>query len=1058
MKKQRIKKIKQCLLLILFMQFTIVGMAQDTVKVNGKVLSDFDNGELIGASIIEKGTSNGVVVDFDGNYTITVSNDAILIFSYTGMISQEITVGNKTVIDVLLKSSGALDEIVLTGYGTQKRRNITGSVASVNAEELKQASVATFDQMLQGKVSGVQISQTSGGPGGNVNVLIRGASSITGGNQPLYVIDGFALSTGSGGDFRNFNSAVISTGALVNRAGGNRVNPLASINPADILSIEVLKDASATAIYGSRGSNGVILITTKRGNYGKAKVSLNVSSGIQTIANKLDLMNAQEYMQFVVDGRDARHVFLGGNANDPDNTRPAAAQVPDGFRDGSITIDTDWQDLIFEAAPVTDIQLSVTGGDAKTKYYVSGGYFNQDGIIKTTTFKRFNFRSNLDIAISDKVKFGTSIAASHSSGRFPQVENHYATGGVLSQVLSAAPTLPAYDENGNPYFEGIDGGNAFFANPLTLLNDFSDKRKNTEMFINTFLEWKITENLKFKTTLGVNYASRAIQIFRTSNIPFFGIRPSTAASINSQNLNWLNENTLSYNKLFGDKHSVDAVVGFTVQKDNWEQLSAAASAFPTDEIKVISAGVVDAGRQSISEWSLLSLLARANYSYDNRYLLTATIRRDGSSRFGSKNRWGLFPSFSAGWNVSNEAFMESVDFLDNFKIRYSYGEAGNNLIGNYATQGILGFNNYVQNGSQVIGLVPNTLPNDQLTWERSKQHNFGLDFTILNNRITFSGDIYKDTKEDLLLAVQLPAASGYSSSTQNVGTVENRGVEFSIQTDNIITDNFRWSSNVIFSKNENKVLKLAREGEKIFISSRGGATVQIVQEGYPLASFYMLKAIGVYATDADVVGTPVLNGNVAAGDLIFDDFNGDGVINDNDLQVVGNPFPDFVWGFTNTFTYKNFDLSILINGQEGADVFYLSGGINLNSAGVQNQLAIATQRWRSPTEPGNGVIPRSIRVNHGRGISTTSRYVYDASYVRLNNVNLSYRLSDQLVKKMSLSGVTFSLSGQNLKTWTDYPGFDPEAATSGNSVSGAGIDDYAYPLATTITLGVNLTF
>ncbi|MEM9833657.1 MAG: SusC/RagA family TonB-linked outer membrane protein [Bacteroidota bacterium] len=667
-----------------------------SVLVTGTVTSSTDNGSLPGVNVVEKGTTNGTITDIDGRYSLTIPPEGILVFSSIGYLSQEVEVGNQTVIDVSLEEDvKQLDELVVVGYGTQKKSDLTGSIARVSGEDIRLPSTANFDQMLQGKVPGVQVSLTSGTPGGGANILVRGVSSITGGNQPLYVIDGYPIDPGGGGgsDLLSFGGDGYSSVGMANSTQ-NRINPLTFINPADIGSIDVLKDASATAIYGSRGANGVVIITTKRGSYNQSQIKLDVSYGVQEVANRIDLMNAQQYAEFLADGRDNAWVYAGGSASDPNDMRTASTRVRPEFRNPeSITQDTDWQDVIFQVAPVQNYQISANTGNDKTKFYLSGGYFNQQGVIRTSEFQRFNLRSNFDAQLTDKLTIGTSLTGSHGFGRYPNTEGHYGTGNVLMAALAASPTIPVYDESGDYFFDQADviDGLGWLANPLAMLEGYSDDRKITDILSNNFVEYSILDGLAVRSSLGVQYSTNVIKLWRSSDVPFFTTLnyPATAGTTKTERINWLNENTLTFRRVFNQKHSFDALVGFTAQKDSYDRLSAGASDFPTNYVTYLSAGIVNSGTHLVSEWAMLSFMSRINYAYDSKYLLTVTIRRDGSSRFGRNRQWGTFPSFSVGYNVSEEPFMDGADFINSLKLRASYGLSGNNQIGNFTHIGVL---------------------------------------------------------------------------------------------------------------------------------------------------------------------------------------------------------------------------------------------------------------------------------------------------------------------------------------------------------------------------------
>lgn len=1037
----------------------LLAQAVGNHSVSGKVVASDEDTTLPGVSVLEKGTSNGTTTDLDGQYQIVVSgSEAILVFSYIGYVSEEVVVSNQSIIDISLETDlQQLSEVVVVGYGTQRKKDLTGSITRITSDEFIQPSVGSFDQMLQGKVPGVQISQTSGAPGGNVNILVRGVSSITGGNQPLYVIDGFPIGAGGGGsDMRGYGGASYSSSGMANNTG-NRINPLTSINPSDIESIEILKDASATAIYGSRGANGVVIITTKRGSYETAQISVDASYGFQEVANKLDMMNARQYAEFVADGRDNAREFAGGSIDDPNEVRNVAHRVRPEFRNPeSITTDTDWQDVLFRVAPVRNLQVSSQGGTDKTRFFLSGGYFSQEGIIVNSDYNRFNLRVNVDAEISNRIRIGTSTYGSYGFGRFANTESHYGQGGLLSNALAASPTIPVYDSEGNYYFDQDDvtDGLGFLANVLAVSEGTEDMRKVMDVFTNNYLEIDFTDDLMFRSSVGVNFSTNNIRLWRSSAVPNFTTLnyPATAGVTKTESVNWLNENTLTYNKIFADQHFVNGVVGFTAQKNSFDRMSAGASDFPTEYVKFISAGIVNAGTQTISEWALLSMMARLNYSFDSRYMFTATIRRDGSSRFGNNYKWGSFPSISVGYNLSEENFMEEVDFISNLKLRASYGISGNNQIGNYTHIGLLSPTRYVENNTLQPGLVPSTLANDDLTWEKSKQTNLGIDLGLFKDRLSLTVDVYKDLKTDLLLAVQLPAASGYNSSTQNIGDIENKGFEFGLNTVNIKKNKFEWNSNFTFSANRNKVLKLATEGGRI-----SNSPFQITEVGSPISSFFLINKLGVFMNSSELDGAALYHPQTQAGDLKFEDVNGDGVINQSDRKIVGTPWPDFTWGLDNTFSFGPVSLSVSLVGSQGAYTYLEAGGALLGSNGVQNGLVITDRRWRSESDPGEGIMPRAIRSNHALGFGTSSHYLFESSFIRIRNLMLAYDMPKDLATRLHLSNLNMYVNVSNLYTHTDYPGYDPESSTTGDNVVNAGIDYLNYPLPRTFTFGIKFS-
>lgn len=1058
---RQLNLIKLCLFLSIFTLLSaslIAGNTEQQKQLKGVVKST-DNAPLPGVTVVVKGTTAGTITDGDGKFLLqgVPATAKTLLFSFVGMKSQEIIIGDKADFTIVLEDETiGLDEVVAVGYGTQKKKDLTGSISRVNGDNIIQASVSSFDKMLQGKVAGVQITQTTGAPGGNVNVLVRGVSSITGGNQPLYVVDGFPIGAGgSGSDMMNFANSTYSSSGMANNTQ-NRINPLSSINPSDIESIEILKDASATAIYGSRGANGVVMITTKRGKAGKSFINVDASYGVQQIAHKLDMMNSQQFAEFVAEGRDNAWIYAGGKATDPNEARSATTRVKPEFRNpSSITQNTDWQDAIFRIAPVQNYQISAGGGNNLLKYHISGGYLNQQGIIETSDYSQFNLRSNIDVQVSDKLKIGSSISGSYSFGTFPNTEGHLGSRGVLSAALASSPTIPIKNADGNYVSELLDPLGVPVENPLFILENFSDKRNVSNLFCNNFFEYEIIKGLKFKSSIGINFSTNEIKLWKSSLLGSYGgaTSPATAGVTKAESLNWLNENTITYKHVFKEKHSLDAFVGFTVQKDRYDRLSAGATDFPTDYVTYLSAGTVNAGTHYISEWSMLSMISRVNYSYAGKYLFTATVRRDGSSRFGTNNKWGTFPSFSVGYNLSEEAFMKSVKFINNLKLRAGYGISGNNQIGNYTHIGLISSTNYVENNKIKPGLVPSNLSNDQLTWEKSKQLNLGMDLGLFKDRISLTADVYKDKKTDLLLAVQLPAASGFYSSTQNIGEIENKGIEIGLNTVNVKSKDFEWSSNITFNSNKNKVLKLATEGSRI-----SNSAYQVTQVGAPVSSYYLMNVIGIFQNADEVAKSPIQHPKTQPGDLKFEDVNLDGKITASDKKVLGSPWPDFSWGFTNKISYKNFSLSVFVNGSHGGYNYFLAGETLMNSAGVQNQLAIVDRRWKSEANPGDGTIPRAIRSTYAYGFSTTSRFLFDASYIRIKNINLSYTLPKNLVSMLSLNSMNVFLDVSNVHTFTDYPGYDPESTTAGDNITNSGIDFLTYPLARTFTIGFKLSF
>ncbi len=1045
------------ILLVCIALCSVVEASAAPGTVKGTVKGE-DGYGIAGVNVVEKGTTNGVITDVEGGYVINLTTDnPILVFSFIGYKSQEIPVGNQSQINLILKEDiETLEEVVVVGYGTQKKKDLTGAIASVGSEELGLTPALSFDQSLQGKVPGVQITQTTGAPGGNLNIMVRGINSISGSNSPLYVVDGFPIGTGGGGaDLTNFSNNSYSSSGMANSTM-EKINPLSTINPADIESIEILKDASATAIYGSRGANGVVIITTKKGKTGKTTINVDASIGVQQVAHKLDLLSPQEYAQFIAEGRDNAWIYAGGNASDPNDVRTSNTWVRPEYRNPELlpTEGTDWQDVIFRLATVQNYQLSATGGTENVKYMVSLGFFDQKGIVIGSDYQRFNIRSNIDAQLTKRLKFGSNIAASYGYGDFARTEGHLGQRGMIQCALAMNPLLPVYAEDGSYNSEFGDPLGAPVENPLFIAENFSDKRDMKDVIINNYFDYAILDGLNFKTSFGLRFNLNETNLWKSSQIGSYAEKasPATAASIDKKGMNWLNENTLTYKKVFNEKHDLNVVAGFTVQKDTYKQLSAGATDFPTDYVHYLSAGTINSGTHLKSEWSMVSLLARANYVYNNKYMLTATVRRDGSSRFGANHKWGTFPSVSVGYRISEEPFMKNLDALSNLKVRASYGVAGNNSIGNYSQIALLSVSNYADANGILPGLAPSSLANNDLTWEKSKQTDIGIDLGLFRNRISIVADWYYNLKTDLLLNVNLPAASGFNSSMQNIGEIENKGFEFALNTVNLDTKDFSWNTSFNISTNRNKVKKLATENGRIISGN------YITEVGQPISSFYMMHVVGVFKDEADVAAGPVYTPDTQPGDLKFEDVDQDGKITTADKTIVGSPFPDFTWGLTNEFRYKNVSLSVFINGSQGADCYFGAGETILNVAGVQNQLALVNDRWKSPENPGNGYVPRAIRSDHALGMAASSRYLFDASYVRIKDITLSYDFPRELLSKIKVKGLNAYFNVSNVYTFTDYPGYDPEASQSGDSVTSAGYDSGVYPLPRVYTLGLKVSF
>ncbi len=1006
------------------------------MSVTGTITDE--NGEgLPGATIQEKGTTNGTITDVEGSFSMNVQENAILTISFVGFKSKEVSLNGRSTLEVSLESDvAALEEVVVVGYGTQRKSDLTGTVASVNGDKLKETSAVSVAGALVGKAAGIQIQEINGRPGGNdIMVRVRGASSITAGNDPLYVIDGYPM----------------------DQAGLNM------LNPTDIESIEVLKDASASAIYGSRGGNGVVLITTKRGNESEgSRVELSINTGIQEVANRPEMMNSSEYAEWFIDGHNNAWIQadpVNNKITDPNSVRQESYYIiPDEMNTPEVLPDTDWGSLIFRKALTQNYQLNVSNNSDKGYYNIGGSYVNQEGIVIETDFEKFNLHSNFVANVSDRVKVGLNLDGTFTKSNLIE-EGKY---GPVELSLVVPPVYPAYNPDGtygspvsSTWFKGDD------PSPLEGAKEIDWKEQGYRTFGKLFAEFKILEGLKYNISVGGILSGRTEDQYRPSYIGRDSNPPPNQADArqwSSSSFNWLVENMLNYEKDFEGRHNLKALVGYTVQKNRDDNSYMYATNFPNDAIHTINAGQVTDGYTNISEHSLISYIARVNYSLFDKYLLTATVRADGSSRFGANNKWGTFPSASLGWRLSDEEFMKSINFVSQTKLRVSYGLTGNYNIPNYGSIGLLDNAYYVfgSGSGSLNGVVyPSTIPNPDLSWEKTKMFNIGLDAGLFENRIYFEIDYYNSITKDLLLDVPVPRITGFGSQLQNIGKVQNRGLEFTLTTRNLVGD-FGWTTDFNISRNVNEVLALGPEDKPIFASAPNASNSFITEVGSPISNLYGYIFDGVYLTQNQIDTQPHLPSDVP-GDPIIRDVNGDGEITSDDRAVLGNNQPDFILGLNNKFTYKNFDLSVLINGSYGAEVLRLSSRFTDFYHGDRNGNKEAVNRWRSPEQPGGGEYFRANRLYNGRQKEPSTYWVENGSFTRIRNVILGYTFNNSVLEKLKLGSARLYFSVTNLMTFTDYWGFDPEASTTGTDLSKGG-DYSAYPLSRTYMFGVKVGF
>lgn len=967
-------------------------------KVSGTV-KDREGLPLIGVNIIVKGDLQGTVTDLDGNFSLDLSDgQETLLFSYTGFESLEVPVNKQSVLDVILQESvSQLDEVVVIGYGTQKKSDLTGSVSKVKAEELDAFPTNNILQSLAGRAAGVQVIQSTGAPGAGISIRIRGTNSIQGGNDPLYVIDGFPYS-------------------------GNPTN----LNSTDIESMEILKDASATAIYGSRGANGVVLITTKQGKAGKTKVDFSSSYSVQSLRKKLDLMNGQEY------------AMLANIQAENDNLDPYFTQQEiDNFGEGF-----DWQGLVFQEAPIHTSSLNISGGNDKTQFAVGGSILGQEGIVRGSDYNRYSLRTNFNHSISRKFSLNLSNSLSYLSTRRRDSGGGSRGGSMIAAAIAAAPISNPYNDDGS--YRVLANEYPFVApdiiNPLNFINEQENEIKANIVLTNLAFLYKPTSELTIKISGGIENRDDRSDSYTTRD--YFNSNGRAGVST-SQFRSLLSENTISYNKQFNAKHRIAAVAGFTYQDFRSTFLSSSGVGFLSDAFETYDLGASENPGIPSSGYSnsvLLSYLGRFNYSFNDRYLLTFSFRSDGSSRYSEGNKWGYFPSGAFAWRIIDEAFMQGSSLFSDLKFRASWGLTGSQAISPYATLNLLSSGFTVFDDQLYNTFAPGTrLPGD-LQWETTEQIDIGLDFGFFNNRLHFTADYYVKNTRDLLNTVRLPNSMGFTSTTQNIGAVQNKGFELGVDS-RVATGAFTWDINANISFNRNKVVRL-HDGEDIL----GGRVsvlviddnVSILREGHPIGQFWG------YVED----------GYDEQGHIKIKDLDGNGSINAEDKTAIGDPNPDFIYGFNSVMGYKNFELSLFIQGSYGNDIFNVSSiPVTLDyGQGLNMPREVFYDHWTPQNT--DAKYPLISRSTSGYA---SDRWVEDGSFLRLRNIELAYNFDFKKMNASWISHVKLYVSGQNLVTLTDYSWWDPEVNSRGAGTS-QGIDHFTYPLAKVMTVGLRAAF
>ncbi|HRP54934.1 TonB-dependent receptor [Agriterribacter sp.] len=994
--------------------------AQQDLTISGKVVAASNNSALPGVTITVKGTPNGTTTNEEGSFTITIPRGATLVFSSVGFQETEVVANSSTLTVRLIASDKGLEEVVVVGYGTQTRRNITGAISSIDVTKLKDFSSTNATKLLQGTAPGVAVKQTTGSPGREFQVTVRGLGSLGASSNPLYVVDGFPVGTSIG----------------------------QNLNPDDIANITILKDAVSTAIYGARGSNGVVLITTKRAQEGKASLNVTANYGVQNVpdSRKTKVLNGQEFAQFKKDAfMDKIRYF--------ENREPDIDEVPMDFRYPEQTkYSTNWLDEILnDNAPYQDYNITFSQGNGDIKSLVSVGYIDQKGALIGSDYKNYSVRANVDGKVNSFINMGLNLAASYA-----ELNWDFGTEGranAVGSTLLADPREPVYNEDGtfNQYIGGHDGVFGF-PNPVQNLKEVLRRKNIGDILANGFVELSFLKHFKFKSAVNARLNYYSFKQYVPSTIA--GVNappPRDASSSNDANrtINLSADQLLTYANHFGE-HRLDVLLGYSAQEETFKGLSGSGSQFPDDLTPFLSAATLKSSTSSENGWSLLAYFTRINYSYKGRYLFSGTFRREGSSRFGLNNRYGNFPALSVGWRISDESFMSDISWLNDLKLRASWGETGNNNIGNYSSLSFLNPSNYILGDQFASGVIISSFANSKLGWEKSSQLDIGLDLSTLDGKLTFTADYYRKLTSDMLLSIQLPAISGFTSSLGNVGKVQNTGLEFALgYRTNIRAVNLWGNFNISF--NRNKVLAIRGENDELWTGDLY-SNYNVSKVGRPIGMIYGFRTLGIFQNEEEIDKAPVQEGAIP-GSFIYWDASSDGVIqyDQTDMVEIGNPWPKFTYGLTLGGNYKNLDLTVLLMGAQGYDIFRQVESSTMNMDGVFNVLKESKDRWRSEENPGKGYWPTTNFWKWER--ESNSRYVHDASHIWIKDITLGYTLPK---KKWLPRGFRVYVSANNLFLFTNYPGNNPDIDLRGGI--NPGNDDEAYPVPRTFAVGANLTF
>jgi len=986
------------------------GDSSQKLKVSGRV-TDSAGQPLPGVTVMVKGTTDaGTITDSGGLFSLqNIPSDAKLVFSFIGMRTQEIEVAGKAEINlVLTEETIGIEEVVAVGYGTMKKSDVTGSLVSLSEDEIKSIPVINPAMAIQGRAAGVQVMNNSHQPGGDVSIKIRGTNSINAENEPLYVVDGFPLTGG-----------------------------LKYINPNDIVSMEILKDASATAIYGSRGANGVVLISTHKGKSGKPTVSFNTSSKISLLSKKIDMLNAHEFRMLMNEAYENQNSLDGGTrallysqeeVDNPEN-------------------DIDWQDEATQVAFSHTHNLNVRGGSDQVIYSASIGYRNEEGIIRTSNWEQISTRLNLETQLSEKIRFGINLDYNNIDNGL--VETDHGGNSVPRAMLETLPDIPIYDEEG----KWTLGTNEGYASPTALIEGIQNNKVTDKFLGNVFFTVDLAKGLTFKTTYGQELQSAKQNKYTDKNLISQAHTSGSAYVFHDKIVSWQNENYLTYKKAV-QEHNLEGLLGLTWSKYKYEYFDVSVKDFPTNAFLY---NQLQAGEDIISansgkeESKLNSYFARINYNYKNKYLITGTLRSDGSSKFGKNNKYATFPSLAFGWRLSEEDFINDLNYFSNLKLRFGYGITGNQDIGNYLSLERLGTVVATLGNNRASGIAETQIANPDLKWEKTGQLNIGLDFGIIDNRISVVVDFYKKTTKDLLLNAPIPSTTGFSTMMKNIGSVSNKGIELTLNSTNI-DKKLKWFTNLNFSFNKNEVLKLANNGQDIFPVNFVN-DVTIIREGEPLGSFWGLQREGIYQNVEEVNAHLKNPGTTVPGDIKYKDINNDRVINSSDRSILGDNNPDFIYGLTNDFTYGPWSLTVQINGVQGMNVANLNPIVLEDRQTLTNSYRTLLNRWHGEGTGNNKIA--MVRISSQLNIS--DRHIEDGSYLRFKNISLGYELPASFTRKIKISSAKITASLIDWFTITDYSGYDPEVSTYGGHAS-QGIEFSSYPNSKSLLLGLIINF